>query len=348
MWEVRSVSAETSGIHHGKRAVSIKPGENPDGNGATRVWPKKTLTYAFVDDDAAEKLRPIIFQARQYWSQLDIHGFKYKEITLDRCNLDRDECLLVHYNDRGYRSTTPGRPPLESKTGYVGPNMYLSDNPKVGNLDANLNVAHEIGHPWGLMHEHQKDIHWEVSDMTQEGWNVQIVNENRDIQFETDDFRCRNLKDYEEAFQKIDERAKEPEEAADDKKLLCRTWSTAKKYGFSGAEWLPMKTDKLDADPAFDPVSLMLYPSNAGGIGEVNGADDDQRLPILTYRNGDRIPIRTGASVADIDKLISIYGDKYKGVSNLLNSKDNYFRRTFRKVRSTLSLKGGDTNDGVC
>ncbi|RBR04977.1 uncharacterized protein FIESC28_11445 [Fusarium coffeatum] len=149
--------------------------------------------------------------------------------------------------------------------------------------------------------------------MTQEGWNMQLVNENSDIRFETDDFICRNLKDYEETLEKINEMEKDPKTAADDKKLLCRTWSTADKYGFSGAEWLPMKTDGHDADAAFDPESLMLYPSNAGGIGEVNGADDDQRLPILTYQNGDRIPIRTGASVADIDKLITIYGDKYKG-----------------------------------
>lgn len=346
MWEVRSLSSEITGIHHGKRAISIKPGANND-NAATRVWPKKTLTYAFVDDEAAEKLRPIIFQARQYWSQLTTHGFKYKEVTLDRCNLYRDECLLVHYNDKGYLSTTPGRPPLDSKNGYKGPVMHLSDNLKVGNLDVNLNVAHEIGHAWGLLHEHQKNIHWEVSDVTQSGWLVALGNSNRDIRFETDDFRCRNLKDYEETLERIDRMENRPNRAAEDKVMICRNWSTAKKYGFSGAEWVPMHTGDQDTDLAFDPDSLMLYPSNAGGIGQVNG-DDDQRLPILTYQNGDRIPIRTGASAADIEKLISIYGDNYKGNSKLLNAKDNYFRRTFRKVRSTLSLKGGDTEGGVC
>lgn len=38
--------------------------------------------------------------------------------------------------------------------------MNLSDRTDVGMLDVVANDAHELGHAWGLLHEHQNPAFW--------------------------------------------------------------------------------------------------------------------------------------------------------------------------------------------
>ncbi|RGP81324.1 zinc-dependent metalloprotease [Fusarium longipes] len=337
LWETYTESSHFSDKSLAKRAISIKPSQDPSKDShAVLLWPEKTLSYAYANDEAAEKLSPIFFQARQYWSQLTVKGFKYNELTLKKCKLYRDECLVIHYNDRGVLSSTVGRPPVNPSEDFHGPSMHLSDNARVGNLDIYINAAHELGHAWGLYHEHQNPKHWKI-DAFDDKWPVKVYPAGD--QFSPSTFHCENLKDYEKVLAGIKNEL--------DRARICTSQQTAEKHDFSAKEWLPKKVEDKDADKMFDPNSLMLYPSGAGGKGDVVDGEDG-RKPVLTYIDGKVIDYRTAPSTADLQKLITIYGNEYVGTSKLLIAKDSSMRRLVKKVRSTLSLRGGDTKDGLC
>ncbi|KAJ4002797.1 hypothetical protein NW752_009452 [Fusarium irregulare] len=333
LWEVAPTASHLSHTSHGKRAISIQPSDDVR---AVRLWPEKTLNYAYANREAEKKLSPILYQARQYWNLLAINGFKYNEISLRKCKLYRDECLVIHYNNRGKLACTVGLPPADKKIGYYGPEMHLSDDATKGNLDVSLNAAHELGHAWGLYHVHQNPPHWNI-DQQNYYWPVK-PNRPGD-RFSPDTFHCENLEDYERTFASLTRE--------EDKGRICSSQALADQHQFSAMEWLPRKNEGKSADEMFDPESLMLYPSVAGGKGDVVGKEDG-RQPILTYLDGKLIPFRKGPSQADIKKLLTIYGSEYVGTSKLLIAKDSSMRRLVKKVRSTMSLRGGDTQEGLC
>ncbi|KAF5980153.1 zinc-dependent metalloprotease [Fusarium bulbicola] len=135
--------------------------------------------------------------------------------------------------------------------------------------------------------------------------------------------------------------------------FLIRDQKTAKEYGFTAVEWMPLKPAGMDADDIFDRNSLMLYPSGAGGKGEVifdsNGnVVEDKRLPILTYPNGERIPVKKTPTGEDVAKLLKRYGENYRGVSRLHNDKGSRFKGLIKKMRSSMSLRAGDTEGDRC
>ena len=321
-----------------KRAVGVVPGE---GSAAVHLWPSKTLTYAFADSNSATKLRAIFTNAQNLWNDLITDGFKYNEIKLDKCKKMRANCLMIYYNDLGRLSSTVAVPALDANDkDYEGPTMHLSDSSSVGNLDPNVNAAHELGHAWGLYHEHQAKQWWLTSPedgrpgTTWPPFRGSILHTNR--------FHCENLKDYDEALQRV--QAVNFNEF--DRASLCTSRKTAAKYKFSAMEWLPILDTPLSVDAEFDENSLMLYPSGAGAVGDA-GPDADNRRPIMTYADGRPIPIKKGPSPADFAKLISLYGADNRGQTELLNSKGSSIAARFSKFRAGIR-RSGDTKGGLC
>lgn len=332
-----------------KRAVSIFPSDDPHDNAGVHRWPEKTITYAFNTKTDEEKLERAFEDAKKLWNQLKVNGFDYKKLDIRKCRSRRSECMVIYYNDYGKHITSLGIRPLDST--FEGPYMHLSDMFGVGNLDLVVNTAHELGHAWGLWHEHQARKWWGQSDAF-EHWGEYLEG----TIFMTADYHCENLKDYEEALERMAKKEglnSKEELSVSQVKQLCSHQKTAKDNDFSGLEWMPLRANGMDPDKVFDPTSLMLYPSGAGGKGEVIPGEDgkepeDNRLPVLTYPDGKRMPIKYGPAGMDIEKLLKLYGTNYRGTSMLHNDESSKFKGLLKKMRSKLSLRAGDTEQGMC
>jgi hypothetical protein len=317
-----------------QRAVSVQPGEGQSG---TRLWPDKILTYAFADTASDSRLKAMFLQGAELWGELKNHGFSYKEIALSNCKSNRDSCLLVNYNDKGELGCSVARPPVNRDAGYDGPIMHISDSFAVGNREPISNIAHEIGHAWGLFHEHQNYLRWQTSPEHENdsGWGTYTG----DL-FPTNKFKCENLKDYEEKL------AEAQELGGNNAERMCTSYATAHKLGFSAQEWLPVDLSGKRADAEFDPDSLMLYPSKAGGKGDADETSDD-RTTVMTYSDGSLIPRRTGPSPMDIAKLVELYGDSTRDALEPLNKKGGKWANKFKTVRADATRAGSD-RDGLC
>ncbi|KAF5669069.1 zinc-dependent metalloprotease [Fusarium circinatum] len=348
LWEASHATSKRTDDALLKRAASLIANDEHDNAGAHR-WPDKTISYAFSTDEAKEKLEKIFEDAKNIWNQLIAKGFKYKKLSLSNCRARRRECLMIHYNDQGKLRTTVGLRPLDEE--FEGPNMHLSDKRDVGNLNRASNAAHELGHAWGLWHEHQVPKWWGQGDPSEQ-WGGWLTG----TELMTEDYHCENLKDYEEALDRMaeDKGLKSREELDESQvKELCRFQDTAEEYGFNAFDWVPSRKGGMKPDETFDRNSLMLYPSGAGGKGEVifgatNEDYKDERLPVLTFPGGERIPTRERPTGQDIEKLIWLYGTDYVGASRLHNDGSSPFKGLLKKIRSKMSLRAGDTEQGMC
>ncbi|KAH6875096.1 hypothetical protein BKA58DRAFT_437090 [Alternaria rosae] len=349
-----------------KRAFSIE--SLPGQANVPRIWPKKTIRFCFEEsnDENLEKLKGLWHLAKEGWAQLDRHGFKYEEVSNSDCESEskRDSVMHILYNDYGRLSTTIGIPVVDAQeiadnpgTAVRGPIMRLSGKEGVGQDNVAANVAHELGHAWGLAHEHQNPYYWEVTDLFGPSWNIPQAKDETKKYFETGDFKCENLEDHLKIHKSvqvlIDTAADEDERGVLQEEFdnLCILRTVASKYGFSAADWLPVdSTANMVRDAKFDPDSLMLYPSRAGG-----GDNGDARRIIMTYKEDSEIPDRLipnriRPSNMDIERLVSLYGDPAPSTLEVPhNSGSSGFYNRLKKVKSSGKMsRAGDTKDGTC
>lgn len=265
-----------------KRWVSIEP---PKGRDAR--WPGGTIKYCWADSESEKVLSADLSAARDAWYRagLDESLFKWERQNSLTClgNINRRNWLKIRYNDKGVLSTTNGRQPVNDKedADYKGPTMHLSDSLKVGFLERVPNYAHEIGHAWGLLHEHQEPSFWEQPFGSKMGtvWGARL--KARGIRGTMTTFHCDHLSDYD-------------------------------------GHWTKWK-EEHPGDNDVDWDSLMLYPSGAGGKGDVpipaegrpplHLVTQDPRQPVLT-RNGQRYGSPKTPSSKDVEGLYDLYGLK--------------------------------------
>lgn len=239
------------------------------------------------------------------------------EVSDAECRDNRAEVLLIKYNDQGKLSASTGIPPLDPKDkDYVGPIMNLSDREDVGMLDVVANYAHELGHVWGLLHEHQNPAWW--GSLYNYGGYKQLFT-----------FNCQNLKDYAEVAARLS-----PEEMEE----ACRSRNKAEDAKFSAVEYLPQLTGGWGEGPLakLDKESIMLYPSGAGATGEASPGNDQRTAILLDARDGTRLPINTKPSKRDIDGILKLYNTKWGTTNPTLlnqpsNSKSSRFRNLFKR-----------------
>lgn len=255
---------EASTSSAGKRLRKRWNTVNPDSM-KTALWPDSAITYCFESDDTREKLVNAFDEAKQKWADAGLPpSFGYKEVKGSACRgANRKNLLMIKYNDKGRLSTTLALPEIDANDPKdEDPVMNLSDAEDIGMLNIAANYAHELGHAWGLLHEHQNPAFWSGLPMantyTGEVWSP-------------DTFNCQNLKDYEDAVESVRKSTKVAEK---DKEFqiykLCINRNSAGDWGFSAAEYLPYTNikarvpDKDTMELGVDDVdwaSIMLYPS---------------------------------------------------------------------------------------
>lgn len=339
---------------HRKRWLAIKPGA---GSNPTYLWPDKTLTYCFDSESSRDKIQEGFNVAIKLWEAAGLSGQVYKYVQLSdigsACtnNPNRDKILVISHNTDGIHSTSPGRRPLDANyPEFKGPTMRLSQNVDVGQLNQNANWAHEIGHAWGLFHEHQNPRFWGVpyGTSTSDIFAGEVFGAR---------FDCSALKDYDKVMAAIDAKHGSSGQAAQIKVDVCTKHGAAEEWDFSASDWLPITTNILFTSGipehnagygSVDWASIMMYPSGAGGKGTARartGPGDtnyDQRQPVLLRNDG--TPIGTNAVPSALDVL----GIRHLYEGNLANQKGEPYvlpndkkHRTFGKfMKDIISTKG--------
>ncbi|KAJ2907325.1 Flavastacin [Zalerion maritima] len=339
LWEEAAKEIINDGDGLYKRYFAI----NPKSDESNKRWPDKTIRYCFKNSAAKNAFREAIPDAMKLWYNAGLSESEYKFVEGDssECSKKADVLTIVNSN---VLSTTIGKVDPESggddEDLKKGPRSHLTTRLNLGMLRLRSNIAHEIGHAWGLVHEHQIAASWTG------GLNIGYVHstaltpvevEGEKHVFETDGmftYHCGNLIGYKDVYNKVLEEAGNNIDAADQEmSTICTAHSPAKNSKFYGAlEYIPnlnsrgqlrhhMKSGTPIKDQ-LDMSSIMIYPSGSGGIGFASGKDDsdddtdsdeDERAPILTLKdpinNSDRIPKNLRPSTLDVAGIHSIYAD---------------------------------------
>lgn len=285
-------------------------------------WPDSTIYYCFDTSDSRDKLKDPVVQAMKIWyaAGLPEEKFKMVELTDSRCQSERSDILMITYSD--HLSSSVGKIPANPQIGVAGPNMNLVVDSTVGMLDPIANIAHELGHAWGLYHEHQRPELWDGQYAMGQLGDQEFI------------FNCQNLKDYQAMSQKL---------SADDLQRACTERSFASQQKFSAAEFLPQFF--LGKSPGYgtpvDRDSLMIYASGCGGTGSASSPDNDNRADVLLYADGSKILPRQAPSKGDIDALIALYdGLDSKPPDSLINEPKNPKVGKFRKLIGKMKGSG--------
>ncbi|KAH8433910.1 uncharacterized protein LDX57_011546 [Aspergillus melleus] len=203
--------------------------------------------------------------------------FKLKEAQF---KLSKRHVLKIHYNNKNVMLTSNGIP--SSGSGLASHLITRSD---IGMLDAVTDVAHEIRHMFGLLHEHQDSMFWGT------GISEPVFT-----------FNCQDLKDH-------DEKTKgKTGEQINGANGICESREEAAKAGFSAVEFLPlMGSTALAAGPEdVDWDSIMLYASGAGG--QASTQTRDRRAPALLKKKGnEETKPKTKPSAKDVQALKNLY-----------------------------------------
>ncbi|KAL7622474.1 hypothetical protein AAE478_007980 [Parahypoxylon ruwenzoriense] len=326
-----------------KRATPIQDGP---GNADTHLWPGAVIRYCFASEDIKEKLFDDLMAARNLWYQqgLDERVFRFDEVSDTECRDNRANVLLISYSpvSESNLATTPGIPPV--RPGFDGPIMVLTDNPNIGLLDVPANYAHELGHAWGLIHEHQNPYYWE-----QGNYPAGKAEAGKAV-FGSMNFNCQNLMDYETAMSAVESRIRNQVDGQGesvygaDRQAICTSAAVARDYNFSAANYLPCRasvecaptnTDASDVD--WD--SIMIYCSGAGAKGSASAPNVDDRLPILMHPGSGKIPRNLVPSQRDIKNLNDMYKRQAIRDGPLLGHVKNKQNNAFSRLKCKAKAK---------
>ncbi|KAK6063920.1 hypothetical protein SCUP234_09199 [Seiridium cupressi] len=315
----------------GKRWVVVDDSTSSSSGGIS-LWPDKTIKYCYEDVTARGKLYDLVLEAMRVWYSAGLdNSFKMVEVSDSDCTNKRSSVLLISYDPpkaeggKGTLSTTPAMPNGQP------PSCVLSDDATIGMKSAVSNIAHELGHAWGMYHEHQNPYFWPTSYKGKGGTTFSAIN-----------WVCENLVDYEDTITKINDAIAGYPSGADlgeivwggNRDDICRKRDIAAQWGFSAQDYLPLtstdvyKVGTQDEDQ-IDWLSIMIYPTGAGAKTDSSG----NRLPTLTKPDGDEIAPNLWPSTKDVQGLMALYGADSDFDETLLNDSDSPSNPKFLTVR---------------
>ncbi|CAG8122954.1 unnamed protein product [Penicillium salamii] len=283
--------------------------------GPLGVWPDARITYCFENDEARTNLAHVIPKAFDIWLAAGLNkAFKLEQGTDEECNGDdADDTLLVKYNNQRKLNTINGRIQSKGMKWRSWTTLDPVDGFATGKGVAN--VAHELGHAFGLGHEHQRPSLWAKN------LGGDALDGNEKLHF-----KCENLADYASA-----------QANSENMDSICTSAKNARERKFSALDILPNKFgEELKSDP-IDWKSIMIYGSDANGKDDGNGG----RAVVLTKKNGDTFGYNTAPSQKDIDAVHTLYQDSLpvlkKKSSTLFWKKGSKFRDMFSKENKQTS-----------
>ncbi|KAE8352806.1 hypothetical protein BDV28DRAFT_134417 [Aspergillus coremiiformis] len=307
VWEAGAATSSSKWIH-------IDPSD------WTPTWPFQTIRYCYKNEHSKEKLAQFVRAGMQLWYAAGVpEVFRFVEHSKQRCDQEPQNYLHISGDSENeVLATTVGKTPSEAEPRPV---MELNFR---ANEDFNWKtetVAHEIGHAWGLFHEHQDPSLWHFAPRGQPDRSLVL-------------FYCENVIGYEKLLKLVPiatqlYRSNGP----------CRNRERAYDVDFMGAQMLPLQEpyqSPLTAWPQDEDInwnSIMIYGSRSFGQRDERGLP---KVTLLRKQGHQLIPEPTVPNLGDVEGLLHLYHVKFGTFQvTLHNSRESVWYSLFvHKIRS--------------
>ncbi|OGM49024.1 hypothetical protein ABOM_002329 [Aspergillus bombycis] len=259
------------------------------------TWPSETIRYYFNSPTSKERLSSDIRAAWQLWYAAGLpETFRFVEFPKWRCEREPDSCLRVIGDEEEVSFYTSIAKQRIDPWDRIA--MYVVFEGNEDEFDRALMIAHEIGHAWGLIHEHQNPLYWQ--------WAYYDTRPDSLFQF-----YCANVIGYDEIAHQINNTRELWSENGP-----CRSQLRALEMGFYAADIIPWQSRYQsphhlwphDSDVDWD--SIMIYGSYFFGAPDEQG---NNKVTLLRMKGLQVIPEPSTVTEFDIFGMLHLYHPKW-------------------------------------